>query len=193
MPVQSPSSRSRSLAPRVLAAGLVGTVCVLLLGAAWILWRLGPDVSGTALRVERDVRDRFARHAETLARTVDGLRTQSAVVAALSASTRDQRALFEAVAEASRRSGSDVAITIDAADGTAVAWAGRPQAVPDSRQSAGPTLVLAPGALGLRLVYVESVRLANQASGRIVGAVAAEQLLSRASTVDPRDSLEARF
>ena len=177
----------------MLAAGLVGTACVLLLGTAWILWRLGPDVSGTAARVERDVRARFARHAETLARTVDQLRTQPAVVAALSASTRDQRALFDAVAEASRRSGSDVAITITAADGAAVAWAGRPQAVPDSRQRAGPTLVLAPGALGLRLVYVESVRVTGPSAPRVVGAVAAEQLLSRASTVDAREALEARF
>src|SRR6478736_4069168 len=132
MPASAPSSRSRSLAPRVLAAGLVGAVCVLLLGAAWILWRLGPDVSGTAIRVERDVRARFERHAETLARTVDQLRAQPSVVAALDASSRDQRALFDAVAEVSRRSDTDVAITIAAADGTAVAWAGRPQAVPDS-------------------------------------------------------------
>lgn len=177
----------------MLAAGLVGTACLLLLGAAWILWRLGPDVSGTALRVERDVRARFARHAETLARTVDQLRGQPSVVAALDASTRDQRALFDAVAEAARRSGSDIAITITAADGTAVAWAGRPQAVPDSRQNTGPTLVLAPGALGLRLVYVEPVRVTGEGTVRVVGAVAAEQLLSRASTVDTRDALEARF
>ena len=94
MPAHAPSSRSRSLAPRVLAAGLVGTVCVLLLGTAWIFWRLGPDASGTAARVERDVRARFERHAETLARTVDQLRAQPSVVGALSASTRDQRALL---------------------------------------------------------------------------------------------------
>ena len=115
------------------------------------------------------------------------------VIAALDAPTRDQRALFDAVAEAARRSGSDVAITIAAADGTAVAWAGRPQAVPDSRQNGGPTLVLAPGALGLRLVYVEPVRITSQGTARVVGAIAAEQLLSPASTVAARDALEARF
>src|SRR5918993_3271776 len=150
MPPPAPPSRSRSLLPRVLAAGVAGTVCVLLLGAAWIAWRLGTDVQGTAVRVERDVRDRFARHAETLARTVEDLRAQPTLVSSLDAATRDQRALFDAVGEAARRSGPAVAITIAAPDGTAVAWAGRPQAVPDSRQNSGPTLVLAPGALGLR-------------------------------------------
>ncbi len=171
----------------------MGTVCVLLLGAAWVLWRLGPDVAGTAARVERDVRARFARHADTLERTVARLHQQPAVMAALDAPTRDQRVLFDAVAEAARLSGSEVAITITALDGTAVAWAGRPQAVPDAPQVDGPTLVLAPGALGLRLVHVEPVRITTGGQSRVVGTIAAEQLLSRVSTVDTRDALEARF
>ena len=199
-----PPPRSPSLAPRVVAAGLVGTIGLLLLGAAGILWRLGPDVDGTARRVEREVRDRFAAHAETLARTVDHLRTRPSLVRHLDATTRDQRALFDAVGEAARLSGPDVAITIAAPDGTAIAWAGRPQAVPDAGARIGPTLVLAPGALGLRLVYVEPVRVERDTvwgggtgsgvSGppRMIGIIAAEQLLARASTVDTRNALEAR-
>ncbi len=147
----------------------------------------------TAARVERDVRARFAQRAETLARTVDQLRAQPTLTTALDAPTRDQRALFEAVGEVARRSPADVAITIAAPDGTAVAWAGRAQAVPDSRLDTGPTLVIAPGALGLRLVYVEPVRVTTGGPARIIGALAAEQLLSGASTVDTRAALEARF
>jgi signal transduction histidine kinase len=193
MPAPAHPLRSRSLVWHVLAAGIVGTACILLLGSAFILWRLGPDVAGTAARVERDVRARFAQRAETLARTVEQLRAQPALVPALDTATPDQRALFDAVEAVAKRNASDIAITIAAPSGTAVAWSGRAQAVPDSRLNAGPTLVLAPGALGLRMVYVEPVRVTTGGPARVIGALAAQQLLSGASTVDTREALEAQF
>jgi signal transduction histidine kinase len=192
MPTALTPSRSPSLAPRVLAAGAVGTVVALLLGTAWLLWRLGTDVEGTALRVERDVRARFARQAEGLARAVDDLRAQPAIVPTLMAPRQDPRALFAALDEVTRRSGNDVALSIAAADGTAIAWAGRPQALPVVRQDRGPSLVVAPGALGLRLVYVEPLRQANR-QPPVIGLLAAELNLSGASTVDTRGALEAEI
>ncbi len=192
MPHPVPAPARRSLVPRVLAVGLVGTVFVLLLGAGWIVWRLGPDVAGTASRVERDVQERFARQADTLARTVDQLRAQPGLERALDAATRDQRALFDAVDAVGRRSSPGVAITVATPGGTAIAWAGRAQAVPEARLNGGPALVLAPGALGLRLVHVEPVRAASGDTSRVLGVIAAEQLLSGASTVDTHEALEAR-
>ncbi|MCC6162531.1 MAG: HAMP domain-containing protein [Acidobacteria bacterium] len=185
-------SRSRSLTWRVLAVGLGSTVCLWLLGATYVLWRLGSDVEGTAARIERDVQTRFAERAETLAHTVEALRAQPTLVPALDTSPRDQRALFNAVDVVARQSGPDVAITVAAPNGLAVAWAGRPQAVPDTRHDRGAVLVLAPGALGLRLVYVEPVHVTTDGATRMIGSLAAEQLLSAGSPVDTQDALEAR-
>ena len=187
------SDRARSLVPRVMAAGAVAMVLVALLGALFILWRLGPDVAGTTARVERDVRARFARHADALAATVVQLRGRTELVTALDSPTRDQRKLFELVDQATRSTARDMAITVAAPDGTAVAWAGRPQAVPYVSDEGGPSLVLAPGALGLRLVYVEPVRVETGRARRTVGTVAAEHVISRTASVEARETLSVVF
>ena len=140
-----------------------------------------------AARVERDVRARFAQRAETLARTVEQLRAQP------TPDDGPRRPDPRSAGPVRRRRRGRAAQPRRCRhhdrgpDGTAVAWAGRAQAVPDSRLDTGPTLVLAPGALGLRLVYVEPVRVTTGGPPRIIGALAAEQLLSGASTVDTRD------
>jgi signal transduction histidine kinase len=192
-PAPTASSPARSLVPRVLVAGALVMLLVVVLGAGFILWRLGGDASATTARIESDVRARFAAHTSALGGVIDQLKARPDVVAALDAATRDQRVLFDAVDEVARRSARDVAITIAAPDGTAVAWAGRPQAVPTGRDTSASALVLAPGALGLRLVYIEPVRRVDNGPARVVGAIAAEHLLSRTSRVDARDAEPASF
>nr|MBA2354643.1 hypothetical protein [Acidobacteriota bacterium] len=187
-PVPSASPSSRSLGPRVLATGLIAMLLVGAAGALWLWWRLGPDVEGTAARVEQEVRAQFGSRADALQRITTRLAVDARLAPALEARTRDPRALFDLVAQATRGEDRDVAVTVIAADGTAIAWAGRPQPVPESRRSGEPSLFLAPGALGLRLVYVEPVRAGASAGrpsdGRPIGAIAAERLLARSEGVD---------
>ncbi len=184
---------TRSLAPRVALAGLAVMLLVALLGTGWLLWRLGADATATTARVERDVRARFATHTATLADAVERVRHAPAIGPALAPATRDARVLFDLVGEAARAAGRDVAITVATPDGAALAWAGRPQAVPRAPGTGGSALVLAPGALGLRLVYVESVVGTGGADAQAIGVVAAEQLLSRTTGVEARDTRAAAY
>ncbi|HTV01418.1 MAG TPA: hypothetical protein VMF13_12795, partial [Luteitalea sp.] len=185
--------RGRSLVPRVLLAGALAMLLVGLAGAGVVLYRLGADADATTRRIEADVRDRFAAHTASLSGIVAQLAARPDVVQSLDAGTRDPRVLFEALDVVSRRAVRDVAITIAAPDGTAVAWAGRPQAVPPGRAADSAALVLAPGALGLRLVYIEPVRRTEGKTTRLLGAIAAEHLLSRAPRVEARDAEPASF
>ncbi len=183
---------ARSLAPRVVAAGVAAMTLVGLVGFALLVWRLGPDARGTTARVERDVRSRFARQAAALAGAVAEVRNHARLRPALERTTLDQRVLFDVVGDAARRAGRDIAITVATPDGTAVAWAGRPQAVPQAPAVDEPSLVLAPGALGLRLVYAEALP-AEGTARRSLGTIAAEQLLSRSSGVEARNTLSAPY
>ena len=192
-PAPATPPRARSLVLRVLAVGLAAMALVAVVGTGWVLWRLGGDADATAARVERDVRARFARHAAVLTDVVRDVRTDPTLARALAAGTRDQRALFDIVGSVVPATDRDIAITVATPDGTAVAWAGRPQAVPQLPESGGPTLVLAPGALGLRLVYVEPIRPSGADTAAPIGIIAAEQLLSRTSGVEARDSLAAPY
>lgn len=162
----------------------------LLVGAAgwsWLAVHLGTSVDATVQRVERDVHALFATRAADLQELTRRLVARPTVVESLTDRTRDARALFDVVASEADRTGRDVAVTVSAADGTAVAWAGRPEAIDRSRLNSGVVLFVGPGALGLRLVYIEPVlppldeaRPARAA----VGTVAAEYLLSPQSGVE---------
>lgn len=192
-PSVSPSFRSR--VPRVLARGLLAMVLVGAAGALWLLWRLGPDVEGTATRVEQEVRREFATRGATLQTLAAALAGAPGLETALDARTRDPRTLFDLVAQVTGGEDRDVAITVLSPEGTAIAWAGRPQPVPESRLTGGPTLFMAPGALGLRLVYVQPLwtRSAGSPDGRLIGAIAAERLLVRSEGVDAAAAFPARF
>ena len=130
-PAASPPARS--LVPRVLAAGALVMLLIGAVGAGFIVWRLGGDAAATTARIEAEVRARFRAYSAALAGVVEQLKARPEVVAALDPATRDQRVLFDAVDDAASRSARDVAITIAEPDGTAVAWAGRAQAVPAGR------------------------------------------------------------
>jgi signal transduction histidine kinase len=68
----------------------------------------------------------------------------------------------------------DAALTVYAVDGRPLAWSGRPTELPRERLQADETWFIAPGALGLRLVYVTMVAVDSER----VGAIAAERPLS---------------
>ncbi len=73
-----------------------------------------------------------------------------------------------------RQDEGELAVTAYTADGTPVAWAGRPSELPPDRLAGDEAWFIAPGALGLRLVYVTPV---TQPGNRRVGTMAAERAI----------------
>jgi signal transduction histidine kinase len=63
---------------------------------------------------------------------------------------------------------SETALTVYGADGTPAAWAGRPSEMPPDRLAGGETWFVAPGALGLRLMYIRPVMDGSTRVGTIV-------------------------
>ena len=155
----------------LLSIGLAGTVCALLVVAGgWVIGRtaIGVDNNEVHARVETQVRNAF----DTMSR---GLRDAAAIVAdptAVRAATDgDDDAAPNLMARVDRvvsARESETALTIYGTDGTPVAWAGRPSEMPPDRLAGGETWFVAPGALGLRLVYVRPVAEGSMRVGTIV-------------------------
>lgn len=158
---------------------LVGLVCALaVFGGGRLLERvvLGPDDAAARARVEADVRTTFAATSTRL-RDIAARLTDAATVEQAAAQADDSvtRRLFDAAAAALVR-GEDVelAVTVFAADGAPLAWAGRPSELPADRLGGDEAWFLTPSALGLHLVYVAPVLATGN---RRVGTVAAEQAI----------------
>jgi two-component system, NtrC family, nitrogen regulation sensor histidine kinase NtrY len=183
-----------SLVGRVCLAGLLAMVLTGASGTAWVLWRLGTSVDATVTRVVLEVEAQFAARGAELQAAATTLGAHPDVAMALAGPVRDARRLFDLVAAVERLDDPDIALTVAAPDGTAVAWRGRPQSVPASRLTSARALFVAPGALGLRLVYVEPVMLRSTGAEeppRPVGAIAAERILSPAGGVDAPSTFPA--
>ncbi len=185
----------RSLAPRVLAASLVAVLLVGLGGWLWLLVRLGSDPAATVARIEADVREQFASRAATLQDVTRRVLEAPVVAESLRGGDREVRALFDLVAAETERADADVSLTVSTLDGQAVAWAGRPQGVEAPSLANGTTLFVAPGPLGLRLVYVEPVYATPDAGpdAQPIGAVAAEYILSPQSGVEQPGTFPTPF
>src|SRR5262249_54912481 len=125
-------------------------------------------------RIERDVRGAFA----VMSQGLQAMARRVADADAIAAATREDDAaatkLFVAAQAAAVAHTPDVelAVTAYSLGGMPPAWAGRPSELPRDRLEGDEAWFIAPGALGLRLVYVMPV---NDAGGRRVGTVAAEQ------------------
>jgi hypothetical protein len=171
-----------------VAACVVLVVLVGFGGWIWHVVRMGTSIEATMQRVERDVRAQFAARSADLQQLTHRLLAHPTLVPGLGGQERDVRALFDTVAEEASRAGPDIAVTVTSADGAAVAWAGRPQALDQTRSSNETAWFVGPGPLGLRLVYVEPVPAPagdnGRATGAPLGAVAAEYLLSSQTGVD---------
>jgi signal transduction histidine kinase len=159
----------------LLRIGFGGVACALLVLAAGSVARrlaLGVDDAGMRMRVETEVRsdfDRMAQRLRALALEVGDPATIRAAVGADTVAVR--RLLTGAAAVVSEEAPSDSAITIYGGDGEPVAWAGRPSDLPSDRLQGEEAWFAAPGASGLRLIYVRPV-LEN---GARLGTIAVER------------------
>jgi signal transduction histidine kinase len=163
-----------SLILRIVRAGIAAALVAGAAGYGLERARFGPSDQSALDRVQAEIRDRFDETAGALSAIAAKL---AAAPEAASTAPRDQngiRRLFDLTASALR--GNDArrtGVTIYDTAAAPLAWAGRVSDVPKQRVEGPPALLIAPSALGPRLIRVEPV----SPSGVRAATVVAEQSL----------------
>jgi hypothetical protein len=173
--VSSPWQARIAPAPRVrgtlLRIALIGTLSALLvLAAGWAIRRtvIGVDNDQARARVQAEVRGAFAALSAGLRDMTARLADPAAVRAAADGDTTAARDLAERADEVTAAAEPDTSLTVYGADGTPIAWTGRPTEMRGDRLTGGETWFIAPGTLGLRLMYVRPVADGPTRVGTIV-------------------------
>ena len=170
-----PATFPRSRLARIAAAGLLCAVVVFVSGRLLEWVRLGRDDEAARARVEANVREDLDAMSRELRDAAADMADPDALLAASAGDTAAARRLFDAAAAVlTREDEGELAVTAHTAEGTPLAWAGRPSELPADRLAGDEAWFFAPGALGLRLVYVTPV---TDAAERRVGAIAAERAI----------------
>ena len=182
---------------RAVLAGVAGVILIQAGGRLIEIGRLGGSDDAAFRKVERHVSRNLTAMAVSLESLAARLAAQPAVAAGIGGGSASLPRLFAATRAAAADGGvSDVAVTVYGAAASARAWAGRPSEIPARRVLGDRTFFVAPGPLGLRLVYIEPVleRPDAAASPRRIGSVAAERVLSTAPGVAeaPSDAFSTR-
>ena len=165
---------------RRVSAGMLAVI-VAVAGAGWLLssQQLGATPGATQARVEADLRSRLADLGQALDGAVRPFATEGTrVETAAGGAAEAVAALFSQITAVHAATGPSLAaLTVYGAEGTPLAWEGRPASLPATRVTGPAASFLVSTPLGLRLARLEPVL---QASGgrRRVGAVVAEAALS---------------
>ena len=143
----------------LLSILLFGAIAALLVTAGgWLLERatIGATEEDARQRVEVDVRQMFDVMARRLRDISSAVADPVLVQAAAAEDTTAARRLFELAADAiaGDEEAVDAALTVFAADGTPLAWAGRPSDLGAQPLGGGESWFLSRLVLGPRLVYV---------------------------------------
>jgi len=157
-------------------AGVAAAIVAGVAGYALERARFGASDAAALARVEAELRNRFDASAAMLASIARRVAADSAVD---TTAMRDQtavRRLFDLAAatlpaEDTPRTG----VTIYDPAGSPLAWAGRVSDLPSERVQASAALLIAPGALGPRLIRVEPV---NRAGARVSTVVVEQSLVT---------------
>src|SRR5262249_48578476 len=163
-----------SLILRIVRAGIVAALVAGAAGYASERIRFGASDQSALERVQSEIRDRFDRSSASLGAIATRV---AATPEAGSSAPRDAtgiRRLFELVAAAlpqdnTRRTG----VTVYDTAAAPLAWAGRVSDLPKERAQGPAAMLIAPSALGPRLIRVEPVTV----DGVRVSTVVAEQSL----------------
>lgn len=177
---------------RLLLAGIAGVVAMQAAGRLIELGRLGGSDDAAFDRVKRHVSRDFARMAVSLESLAADLAVQPEVTGGGGDQPESRARLFAAVRSAAAAGGPGVALTVYDAGAAASAWTGRPSEISAQRVLGERTFFVAPGPLGLRLVYVEPVDERSRGADprQRNGSIAAERVLSPAPgiTATPSDA-----
>ena len=141
---------------RLLASGFVVAGALYVAGLAAGQWLLGGNDDAMRRRIVAEVQASFASLTGDLERAAQAFTAPGPVRAALNEDVPATRALFDRLAQAAGP-GSEVSLSVYAASGQPLAWAGRPSELPPDRAQDGESWFIIEGALGLRLVYVVAV------------------------------------
>ena len=141
---------------RLLAWGFVCAGAVYAAGLTTGYWLLGADDDAMRQRIVAEVQASFAELTGTLAREARVFVAPGPVRAALDEDLAATRGLFDRLAVESGPD-AEVSLSVYAASGQPLAWAGRPSELPPDRAQDGESWFIIEGALGLRLVYVVPV------------------------------------
>jgi len=185
--------RVKVVARALVRLGLAAVGAALLVAAAgWVAQGvyLGVGEAAARARVEREVRQTFDDMARQLRAGTAGL-ADPALVSRAAGEDEDAAARLFAAARDSITAGtetSDAALTVFAADGTPLAWAGRPSQLPAARIGATESYFFSATPLGARLVYIRPVGTGTSR----VGTIAAERSVVSAERLTPGGSLRLR-
>ena len=168
-------------------AAIVAAVgAAVILGGGWIaeVWRFGPTTEASYAHVERAVVRTVDEMVASLERTASRIAADPGVSIGLS-SPDARPLLFDVIRSAIEGPGSaEVSVTVYDAVGSARAWVGRPSEIPSGRILDDESFFVAPGPLGLRLVYVQPLRaLGGPGESWRIGSLAVERVLSPAGGV----------
>ena len=155
---------------RVVAVGVAIAVLIAAMGRLAQRVAIGADDTEASASVEREVRAAFDLMTRQLGDRGRAVASADALRAAAGGDSTAARALFVA-ASAAVTGEDDVAVTVYAPDGTALAWGGRASELGPAQLQRGEAWFLAQGPLGLRLVYIHPI----EQDGTRVGVVAAER------------------
>ncbi len=165
----------------IYAVGLSCALLAVLTGFALERRRFGSSEGEALAEVQRSVQSQMASVFDSLlAIAGDAARDPRLFEpAAADPEGASARALFDRADAALRARPAGVfAVTMYRASGDSrpLAWSGRPSEIDPARLAAGRTFFVQPGPLGLRLVFITPV--SDPATGRRVGVIAAERVLS---------------
>jgi signal transduction histidine kinase len=173
---------------RLLRLAGVAIAAALLAGAAgWMLQRmlLGDSDNAARARVESDVRRTFGEIAQQIKASTAGLVDPELVRLAAAEDETAAGRLFAAARDAVAAGGAttDSALTVFAANGLPLAWAGRPSELPGV--GSAESFSFKPTALGPRLVYIRPIGTGTSRTGTVV----AERSVVSAERLKPGGSL----
>ena len=188
----TPSPSSFPARPLLRLAAAAAGAALLVAAAGWVLQGalLGVTEEAARARVETDVRRTFAGMAQQLRAGTAVLADAALVTRAAGEDEEAAARLFAAARDAiaAERETADAALTVFAADGAPLAWAGRPSELPAARVGAAESYFFSSTPLGPRLVYVRPVTSAAERVGTIV----AERSVVSAERLTPAGSLRLR-
>ena len=181
---------TRTIARPLRRIYLAGLLCALMAAVAGIVLeraRFGPTNAEAVARVERSVRAEIAGVTSVLGDIAAAVARESALFDAAAGDPAGPgvRALLDRADQALRgRTAGVFAVTAYRPSGARpLAWSGVPSDIPVERIAGPEAFFLAPGPLGLRLIYVRPVL--DPAGTNRVGVVVAERIVSSSQGIRP--------
>lgn len=187
----SAPSPTRSIV-RWLVVHLAVALSIGAVGCAGEWWRMGRSEDDAFRRVKSSVEGDLARRAARLRADVEAVLAAPSLAEALAGAPATRPALFS-ILNSGASVADESAVTLYAGDGQVLAWRGSASDSPFARLAPERSLFVAPGVLGWRLIYADSVRAtAPTPNAPRLGTVVAEDVLTTADAVDrtPATSFE---